>query len=68
MDRIKRDLEYLILNIDEWGDSDGSHRCDETLDKLDEILNIIEGVNVKDMVGCTLAIKRMKRLLRDEEE
>lgn len=70
MDKIKNDLLSLWMRCDftdQWGDMDDPNIYNESLDKIDEILNIIESTNVKDVQGCRIAIERMKNIIDDGE-
>ena len=60
MDRIKRDLESLACAyIDDY-------ECANTMEKIDLILNIIDGTNGDDDVCCRYAINKLKNIIRED--
>lgn len=66
MEEIKKNLQYLYLNCD-FTEYDGdTSSFDETLDKLDCILNMIEATNTHSLVDCNLAIKRLQKIINEE--
>lgn len=70
MGKIKNDLLSLWMRCDftdQWGDMDSPDIYNDSIDKVDEILNIIEATNVKDLNGCRIAIERMKNIIKDED-
>lgn len=61
MGKIKRDLENLVYAcMDEY-------ECSNTMEKLDMILNIIDGANGSDDVCCRIAINELKQIIGEEE-
>lgn len=66
MDKIKNDLQYLYINCSP-DKNDGLNSCEETLDKLDQILNIIEATREDIDCECKYAIKTINRIIRGGE-
>lgn len=71
MKGIKKDLEYLFLNCDftdQYGDYCDSSQYEDTLERVDEILNIIEGADAENLADCKIAIMRMKQIIKERED
>lgn len=65
MEQIKKDLQELIMQCD----CEDIHSIEDSLDKIDEILNIIDGVTDVDcLADCKIAIMRMQQILREDKE
>lgn len=43
------------------------YECSNTMEKLDMILNIIDGANGSDDVCCRIAINELKQIIGEEE-
>ena len=63
MEEIKKNVELMYLNCDFTNDDIDSASIEDTIDKIDCILNIIESTQAKSLVDCNLAIKRVKRII-----
>lgn len=66
MNRIKEDMERIWFGGAMDFEQDTTS-LEDTYDKLDTILNIIDSANVKDVRGCQLAIHSMKKLIAEED-
>ena len=62
MEKIRSDLELLYYSSDE------GKNCTGTLDKLDQILNIIETTNEEIKCQCVVAIQLIKGIVREEDD
>lgn len=70
MEKIKNDLLSLWMRCDftdQWGDMDDPNIYNDSIDKVDQVLNIIDSTDVDDINGCRIAIERMKKIIEDEE-
>lgn len=70
MNEIRRNLEYMFLNCDftdTYGDMEDTTPFEDTMDKIDYILNIIESANTHSLVDCNLAIKKLQRIIKEGE-
>lgn len=62
MEKIRSDLELLYYSSDE------GKNCTGTLDKLDQILNVIENTSEFITCDCVCAINLIKGIIREEED
>ena len=60
LEKIRSDLELLYYSSDEGKD------CTATLDKIDQILNIIENTNEEIKCDCMVAIQLIKGIIRED--
>ena len=59
MDKIKQDLENLSYACMD------DYECGNTMEKIDLILNIIDGTNGDHDICCRYAINKMKNIIRE---
>lgn len=62
MEKIRSDLELLYYSSDE------GKNCTDTLDKLDQILNIIESTNEEIKYQCVIAMGMIKGIIREDDD
>ena len=63
MDNVKNVLNYLYVNCNV--DNELLENVNDVLDRLDIVLNIIDGVKEEDLYGCQWALKRIKKIVEE---
>lgn len=66
MEKMIDDLMNMYLSCD-YNDG-GFTDYDDTIDRVDQILNIISSVNAKDATCCKVAVQRMQKILQGRDE